>query len=81
MKHFNEVCEPYEFEKENASTGAVEVVRKLTDCINEERSLIKFVKIFVSNNKECVDDVDEDEDCYDDSSEEENVCDNLNQEL
>jgi hypothetical protein len=47
MKHFSEVCEPYEFEKENASTGNIEVVRKLTDCINEDRSLMRLVKLFI----------------------------------
>lgn len=51
MKHFNEVCEPYEYEKENASTGQIEVVKKLTDNINAERSLMKFVKLFVSTGK------------------------------
>lgn len=51
MKHFTEVCEPYAFEKENANTGQVEIVRKLTDCINEERSLMNFVNKFVSHNK------------------------------
>ena len=40
MKHFTEVCEPYSFEKENANTGSIEIVKKLTDCINGERSLI-----------------------------------------
>lgn len=48
MKHFTDVCEPYEFEKSNANTGQVEIIRKLTDCINSERSLMKFVKAFVS---------------------------------
>ena len=43
MKHFSEVCEPYEFEKESAS-GQTEVVRKMTDCLNEERALMKMVK-------------------------------------
>ncbi len=44
MKHFQEVCEQYEFEKENINTGKVESIKKLTDCINDERSLMKFVK-------------------------------------
>ena len=47
MKHFQEVCEQYEFEKENATTGKRESIKKLTDCINEERSLMKFVRLFV----------------------------------
>ncbi len=48
MKHFQEVCEPYDFVKENATTGEIEVVRKLSDCINEEKSLIKYVKVFIA---------------------------------
>jgi hypothetical protein len=31
MKHFNEICEPYEFEKENPTTGEVEIIKKLSD--------------------------------------------------
>ena len=48
LSHFNEVCEPYEFEKENATTGEIEITKKLTDNINEERSLLRFVKLFVN---------------------------------
>jgi hypothetical protein len=87
MKHFCEVCEPYEFEKENATNGNIELVRKLTDCINDERSLMKFVKLFKNNSKDCDGDVDEDEDCDDDeTSEEEAVAcatngDNINIEI
>jgi len=43
MRHFIDVCEPYQYEKENASTGEREVVRKRTDCINEDRSVLKYV--------------------------------------
>ena len=46
MKHFTEVCEPYEFEKENMETGEKEIIKKLTDCINEERSLKKMIEKF-----------------------------------
>jgi hypothetical protein len=80
MKHFQEVCEPYEFEKENASTGQIEVIKKLTDCINTERSLMKFVGQFLKQ-RDTNDDNDEDEDCDDDSSDDENTCENLNSEL
>jgi len=51
MKHFSEVCEPYEYEKENATTGNIEVVRKLTDCISEERSIMRFVKQFITSKE------------------------------
>jgi hypothetical protein len=51
MKHFTEICEPYAFEKENANTGQVEIVKKLTDCINGERSLLAFVNKFLSSGK------------------------------
>lgn len=83
MKHFTEVCEPYAFEKENANTGVVEVVKKLTDCINEERSLLSYVIKFLSSGKNDANDGDssEEEDCDDDSSEEEDMCENLNSEL
>ncbi len=69
MKQFSEVCEPYEYEKESASTGQIEVIRKLTDNINTDRSLLKFVKHFLSNTKtdgEAVESDDEDEDQDDD---------------
>lgn len=79
MKHFQEVCEPYDFTKENATTGEIEVIRKLSDCINEDKSLMKYVKTFISQRQE--EDVDEDEDCDDDSSDDEDVCENLNSEL
>ena len=65
LKHFPDVCEPYEFEKENASNGDIEVVKKTTDLINEERSLMKFVKLFALNNKDGEAEEDEDEDMYD----------------
>jgi hypothetical protein len=77
------VCEPYEFEKENASTGEIELVKKVTDCINEDRSLMKYVKLFLSTNKgEDKGDEDEDEDAMDNSSGDddsvENGCNTLN---
>ena len=78
MKHFTEICEPYEFEKENPDTGAKEMIRKLTDCINEERSLKYLIEKFLSSNKQedgngCGES-EEDEDCYDDSSADEELC-------
>lgn len=45
------MCEPYEFEKSNVHTGEVEVIKKLTDCINSERSLMKFVKAFLASKE------------------------------
>lgn len=51
MKHFTEVCEPYSFEKENANTGQIEIVKKLTDCINDDRSLLNFVNKFLATSK------------------------------
>eukprot|EP00347_Sterkiella_histriomuscorum_P014204 403361772 len=80
MKHFQEVCEPYEFEKANVQTGKVEMMRKLTDCINSERSLMKFVKAFLQTRDQN-EDQDEDEDCDDSSDEEADACQNLNSEL
>lgn len=44
MKYFSEICEPYEFEKESASTGQIEVVKKMTDNINVDWSLMNFMK-------------------------------------
>ena len=65
------------------NTGEKEIVRKLTDCINDERSLVKLVDKFLSSNKEDHGgDTDEDEDTYDNSTdEEEDACNNLNTEL
>jgi hypothetical protein len=48
LKHYSEVCEPYEFEKENASTGEIEIIKKLSDAVNADRSLIKLVKTYLS---------------------------------
>jgi hypothetical protein len=48
MRHFNDICEPYEYEKENATTGEIEIVKKLSDCVGSaERSLLKIVKQFL----------------------------------
>jgi len=88
MKHYTEICEPYEYEKENAS-GGIEIIKKLSDCINTDRSLLKLVRIFVKDGgatATAVEDVvDEDEDNDDDeivaSESEDNACDNLNSEL
>lgn len=43
MKHFTDICEPYEFEKESSTVpDTYEVIKKFTDNINEERSLLKM---------------------------------------
>lgn len=49
MSYQNEICEPYEFEKENATTGEIEIVRKLSDCVGSvsDRSLLRQVKLFL----------------------------------
>ena len=67
MRHYTEICEPYEYEKENATTGGIEIIKKLSDCINTDRSLLKLVKIFLKDGlsttaKDGDDVVDEDED-------------------
>ncbi len=49
MRHFSDICEPYDFIKENVNSGKTEVIRKLSDCINSEKSLMKFAKEFSSN--------------------------------
>lgn len=52
MKHYNDICEPYEYEKENATTGEIEIVKKLSDCVGtSDRSLIKLVKVFLASSK------------------------------
>lgn len=51
MKHFGDISEPYEYEKENATTGEIEIVKKLSDCVGSDRSLIKLVKVFLSQVK------------------------------
>jgi hypothetical protein len=88
MKHFQIVCQPYEYEKESATTGKIEMIKKLSDCISDDRTLIKYVRLFSCSLKEdkagggSVQDEDEDEDAYDDdSTEEDNFCDNMNSEL
>jgi hypothetical protein len=48
LKSSTEVCEPYEFEKENASTGEIEIIKKLSDTVYADRSLLKLVKVFLS---------------------------------
>jgi hypothetical protein len=51
MKHFTDISEPYEYEKENATTGEIEIVKKLSDCVGSDRSLLKLVKMFLSQTK------------------------------
>ena len=45
----NEICEQYEFDKQNATTGGIEIVRKLSDCVGSvsDRSLLRQVKLFL----------------------------------
>jgi uncharacterized NAD(P)/FAD-binding protein YdhS len=66
MKHFNEICEPYEYEKENATTGGIEIMRKLSDSIHQEKSLLRLVKQYLQQTRErdtnADEVVDEDED-------------------
>lgn len=85
IKHFPTVCQTYEFEKESATTGKIEMIKKLSDCISEDQTLMKFVKLFTcSQNDEKTgagEDEDEDEDQDEESTEEDNACDNMNSEL
>lgn len=94
MKHYAEICEPYEYEKENATTGGIEIIKKLSDCINTDRSLLKLVRIFIKEGPTGAtgdEVVDEDEDQQNDQNEfiaehsdgddDDNPCDNLNSEL
>ena len=48
MKHFTVICEPYEYEKENALSGELEIIKKTSDSINEDRSIIKLLNKFDS---------------------------------
>jgi hypothetical protein len=43
MKHFKIACEPFYSEKENYSTGEVEIKMKYSDMIEEDKSLLNFV--------------------------------------
>ena len=69
----------------NAHTGQVELVKKLTDCINSERSLMKFVKAFLFEREQTnQEDQDEDEDAGDNGAsgdEDNDACEVLNTEL
>jgi hypothetical protein len=62
--YFSEISEPYEFEKENPATGAVEIVKKLSDCVGSgDKSLLKLVKIYLQprSGEDEVEDEDEDQ--------------------
>lgn len=50
MNHFNEICEPYEYEKETAS-GGIEIMKKLSDCLSSEKSLLKMARMFINSDK------------------------------
>jgi len=76
MKHQGEICEPYEFEKENPATGTVEIIKKLSDCVDSQKSLLKLTKLFLSGKHNLdgdVNDEDEDEADGDDDDEENEV--------
>ena len=92
MKHYNDICEPYEYEKEHATTGTIEIIKKPSDCIITDRSLLKLVRIFLSGRERDghEDVVDEDEDIPGDNDEiiessdgegENDACEMLNSEL
>lgn len=51
LRHFSDICEPYEFEKENATTGEIEIIKKMSDCLSAERSLLKQVKAFLASRQ------------------------------
>jgi len=52
MRHSSDICEPYEFEKENATTGEIEIIKKLSDSLGgSDRSLLKLVKAFLYQTK------------------------------
>lgn len=50
-KNASDICEPYEFEKENATTGQIEIIKKLSDSVSSDRSLLKLVKTFLAQSK------------------------------
>ena len=50
-KNAADICEPYEFEKENATTGQIEIIKKLSDSVSSDRSLLKLVKAFLAQSK------------------------------
>ena len=64
MEHIGEIAEPYEYEKEDPVTGQVEVIKKLSDLVSSEKSLLKLVGVFLANKDRAGGDevVDEDED-------------------
>lgn len=84
MRFYNEICEPYEYEKENATTGGIEIIKKLSDQINTDRSLLKLVKLYlVHQAKEAAQSdegvvVDEDEDEHDELIADQSETDNEN---
>jgi len=97
MCYYSEICEPYEFEKEDAS-GGVEIIRKLSDQVGSgaDRSLLRLVRVFVQQGASGKGDqgeevVDEDEDVPNgdagelesvvSDAEPEDVCEQLNSEL
>jgi hypothetical protein len=51
LRNCSDICEPYEFEKENATTGEIEIIKKLSDVVSSDRSLLKLVKTFLQASK------------------------------
>ena len=51
LRHFSVVSEPYEFEKLNVMNNLIEVVKIAPDNVNEDRTLSKMIKGFLSNSK------------------------------
>jgi hypothetical protein len=47
LRNCSDICEPYEFEKENVSTGEIEIIKKYSDAVSSDRSLLKLVKTFL----------------------------------
>ena len=78
LQHFTDVCEPYKYEIVNYTNGETEQHRKLTELINEERSLMTLVKEFTqdkndrTNNGELSDE-DEDEEASQGSTDEDEI--------
>lgn len=50
VEHFKVACEPYYYVRENYSTGEVETKIKLSDMIDEDKSLINLVKAFIKQS-------------------------------
>jgi hypothetical protein len=47
MEHFKVACQPFYFEKEDVYTGRIEVKCKDSDEIDESKSLLHMVSLFI----------------------------------